>query len=109
MLGISLEAMIFLYAFLTGMTVFFVYQSLRMFRKLIRHRNFVTGLEDLVFWAAVSGYVFRQMYDTTFGSVRWFFVLGITAGAVSAGMLVYLLKKRRIVNKRNPGGNQEKP
>lgn len=103
MLGISLEAMIFLYAFLTGMTVFFCYQGLRMFRRLFKHKNLVTGLEDLVFWMVVSGYVFRQMYGTTYGSVRWFFILGIAAGALSAVFSVHMLKNLRSGKKRNPG------
>ena len=46
MLGIGTEALIFLYAGLSGITVMAVYYALVLFRKLIRHKNWVISLED---------------------------------------------------------------
>lgn len=69
-LGIGAESGIFLYAGLAGMTVLCAYYILICFRKLIRHGNLAAGIEDVIFWAAVSIYIFRKMYETTYGSIR---------------------------------------
>lgn len=81
-LGIGAEAGVFLYAGLSGMAVLFGYDILICLRKLIPHSRPVVGIEDLVFWIGASGYIFSRMYETTYGSIRWFFVLGLICGAV---------------------------
>ena len=92
MLGIETEVVIFLYAMLTGMVIFCAYQILLLIRKLVRHHPLAVGVGDVGFWLLVSAYVFRQMYCTTYGTIRWFFVLGIAAGLLSAFGVQYLLK-----------------
>ena len=102
MLGIGTEAEIFLYAGLSGAVVFLSYRILALVRKIIPHGSPAVGLEDLVFWLAASGYLFRQMYVTTYGSIRWFFVLGVVCGvflAYSAGILtkkIYVRTKKSL-------------
>ena len=93
MLGIAKEAIIFLYAGLSGIVVLFSYQILRLFRRLIRHHIVVVNLEDLIYWLGVSVYLFRQMYMTTYGSIRWFFVLGVVCGIIAANFVISLAKK----------------
>lgn len=89
MLGIGTEAVIFLNAGLTGIVAFSCYQILKLFRRLIRHHTLAVSIEDFLYWIGISGYIFRQMYYTTYGSVRWFFVLGVVCG----GFLAYSGKK----------------
>ena len=84
MLGIETEVVIFFYAALTGMVLFCGYQILLLIRRLVRHHPLAVGVEDIGFWLLVSAYVFRQMYCTTYGSIRWFFVLGIAVGLLTA-------------------------
>lgn len=102
MLGIGTEAEIFLYAALSGAVVFLSYRILALVRRIIPHRGLAVGLEDLVFWLAASGYLFRQMYVTTYGSIRWFFALGVVCGvflAYSAGILakkIYVRTKKSL-------------
>jgi len=83
MLGIETEVVIFFYAALTGLLI----------RRLVRHHPLAVGVEDIGFWLLVSAYVFRQMYCTTYGSIRWFFVLGIAAGLLTAVGVQHLLKR----------------
>ena len=73
--------------------VLFSYQILRLFRRLIRHHIVVVNLEDLIYWLGVSVYLFRQMYMTTYGSIRWFFVLGVVCGIIAANFVISLAKK----------------
>lgn len=89
-LGIGAESGVFLYAVLAGVSVLCAYRMLTMFRKLVRHNLLVTGMEDVIFWIGVSVYIFRKMYDTTYGSIRWFFVLGVLCGVGTAFLLFRL-------------------
>ncbi|MBA4701594.1 MAG: spore cortex biosynthesis protein YabQ [Ruminococcus sp.] len=93
MLGIGKEAVIFFYAGLSGIVVLFSYQILRLLRHLIRHHIAVINLEDFFYWIGVSVYLFRQMYKTTYGSIRWFFVLGVVCGIIFANFVLSLAKK----------------
>ena len=93
MLGIETEVVIFFYAALTGMVLFCGYQILLLIRRLVRHHPLAVGVEDIGFWLLVSAYVFRQMYCTTYVSIRWFFVLGIAAGLMTAVGVQHLLKR----------------
>ena len=86
-LGIGVEAGVFLYAGLTGMTVWFFYGILICLRKIIPHTFLFVGVEDFLFWIGTSIYIFRKMYDTTYGSIRWLFVLGVVCGAAMGWLL----------------------
>ena len=89
-LGIGAESGIFLYAGVTGISVLCTYYILMCIRKLVSHSAFAAGIEDLIFWIGASVYIYRKMYETTYGSIRWFFVLGVLGGA-GAGYLLYCL------------------
>ena len=56
--GLGAEAMIFLYAGLSGLTVLAGYDVLRWFRRIIRHHDFLVGVEDILYSVAVSIYPF---------------------------------------------------
>ena len=100
-LGIGTEGEIFLYASLTGITILCAYNVLMLFRKLIRHSASVTGAEDVIFWVAVSIYIFRKMYDTTYGSIRWYFILGVVSGAALGFGLLCLERKLQVKFKKS--------
>lgn len=93
-MGIGAEGGIFLYAALAGVTVMCAYRILIAFRKMVRHSPAAVGAEDLAFWIGASIYIFRKMYETTYGSIRWFFILGILSGA-GAVYLIFRLRPLR--------------
>ena len=82
-LGIGAEAGIFLYAVLAGVEVAAAYRILVCFRNLVVHSSWVMSLEDLIYWFGASVYIFRKMYETTYGGIRWFFVLGMLCGGAA--------------------------
>lgn len=82
MSGIGKEFAVFLHAGLTGMLVVAVYLSLRVTRRLIPHALWAVNLEDALFWVLTSVYMFVQIYYTSAGLVRWYFVLGVVVGIV---------------------------
>lgn len=99
-LGIGKEAVIFLYAVLSGIVTFSCYQILCLFRKLIKHHIAAVNIEDFIYWIGVSAYLFRQMYHTTYGSVRWFFALGVVFGNLLTYFVKTLVKKMIIKCKK---------
>ena len=57
-------------------------------RKMIIHNNLVKGIEDLFYWIFMSAYIFSQIYATTYGSIRWYFLLGLVFGVVVIQKLI---------------------
>lgn len=63
-----------------GIFITFVYDLLRIFRRVIPHAAFFVSLEDLAFWVYCGAEVFLLMYHESDGSLRWFAVMGAAAG-----------------------------
>lgn len=73
-----------LHALLMGIFITFIYDVIRIFRRVIPHSSFFVSLEDLGFWIYCGGSVFLLMYHESNGELRWFAVFGAIAG-----MLLY--------------------
>lgn len=73
-----------LHSFLLGIIITFVYDNIRVCRRVIRHNIFFISIEDLFFWiwAALTIFVFQNRENN--GVFRWFSVVG-----AFVGMLVY--------------------
>lgn len=69
-----------LHAVYMGIFITFVYDLLRIFRRVVPHRGFFVSAEDLFFWIYCGGEVFLLMYHESDGTLRWFAVLGALAG-----------------------------
>lgn len=78
------ENIFLFYALLMGIFITFVYDILRIARRVFRHSGFLVSLEDLIFWIYCAAEVFMLMYRFSDGMLRWFAVLGALAG-----MLLY--------------------
>lgn len=77
-----------LYALLMGIFITFLYDLLRIFRRVVPHGGFLVSLEDLCFWIYCGAEVFLLMYHEGDGNLRWFAVLGALAGMFSYRKLV---------------------
>ena len=93
MTGIREEFMVFLAAVLSGGIIRLVYRCISCFRQIVRHNLTVIGIEDLIFWMGTAVYVFVQIYHTSDGSIRWYFILGVVLGAVLAAFLIRQAEK----------------
>lgn len=80
------ENQFLLYALLMGVFITFVYDLLRIFRRVVPHGSFLVSLEDMVFWVYCGTEVFLMMYHEGDGGLRWFAVIGAMCG-------MYLYKK----------------
>ncbi len=100
MSGISTEAAVFFYAGLSGMTVLSAYGILVCIRRIIPHSAAAVNIEDLIFCVGTSGYLFRQMYATTYGSVRWYFILGVVCGGLLEYFVIFSVKKLYVKSRK---------
>lgn len=82
----SRDTIFLLQACATGIMITFVYDWLRILRRVILHKQFVVSMEDFFFWVFCAVYVFLWMYRVSNGSMRWFAVAGALFG-------MYLYKK----------------
>ncbi|MBO5069227.1 MAG: spore cortex biosynthesis protein YabQ [Roseburia sp.] len=67
-----------------GMGLFFLYDILRIFRRIVPHGNVWIGAEDFIYWLICTGAVFVMLYQENDGMVR-----GFALGGVIFGMLLY--------------------
>lgn len=72
------------HAFFLGIYITFVYDILRVFRRVVPHSSFWVSAEDLSFWIYCGAKVFLLMYHESDGTLRWFAVMGALTG-----MLLY--------------------
>lgn len=106
MLGIETEISVFLQAVLSGSSVLLTYWCIRVVRRIIRHNLFFISVEDFLFWIGTGLYLFYEIYNTSDGSIRLFFVIGVIVGVLLVYALINIIKKmyesvhRRICSKR---------
>lgn len=80
--GIHEEMMVFLIAVVSGAIVRLVYQCIRCFRRIVVHDLAAVSVEDMIFWLGSAVYMFVQIYHTSDGSIRWYFLLGVVLGVI---------------------------
>ncbi len=80
------EADVLLAAFLTGALLLFIYDVLRIVRKIVPHKMWLVGAEDLLFWVGSALALFAMLYRENSGYIR-----GFVIGGVLVGMLLYNL------------------
>ena len=98
-MGIGKELFIFLLAVLAGAIVRLAYRCISCLREVVHHAHWVIELEDLIYWIGTAIFLFVQIYYTSSGSVRWYFVLGIGLGASAMSVFLVAVRKwyRKIV------------
>ena len=74
------EGWFLLYSVLLGIGITFVYDCLRICRRVVVHGSFWISLEDLIYWIFVSCSIFYLLYCENNGTFRWFAIMGAAAG-----------------------------
>lgn len=95
-LGIEKELSVFLQAVLAGNLVYLVYSVIRVLRRIIKHNLFFISLEDLIFWIGTGIYLFVKIYQTSNGSIRWYFVIGVLTGGILTHFFICRIAKKYI-------------
>ena len=77
-----------------GFSLFFaLHTSHFTLREITIYRKDVIQMEDFCYWVFMGGYLFVQIYHTSSGSVRWYYVLGVVVGACLMSWLLRKVKK----------------
>ena len=95
-MGIERELSVFLQAALAGNLIYLVYLVLRIFRRIIKHNLFWVSLEDILYWIGAAIYLFIQIYKTSSGAIRWYFVVGVLCGGIFTHVIISKILKKYI-------------
>lgn len=90
----------FLHAIITGIVVYLIYTAVRLFRRIVKHNLFWISVEDLIYWISIGFYVFLQIYQTSFGNIRWYFVLGVSLGGLVTHRVISIILRKYIDNSK---------
>ena len=74
------ENMFLFYSVIMGIYITFLYDLLRIGRRVIAHNGFWVSVEDLAFWIYCAMKVFYLMHAESDGTLRWFAILGALLG-----------------------------
>lgn len=80
--AISTELQFFFISILWGAIILLAYDVLRIIRRIIKHNSFVLAIQDILFWAFTSVFIFAMIYTENNGIIRGFSVMGVTIGMV---------------------------
>ena len=78
------ELLFFFRSILTGVFILFIYDVLRIFRRIIKHGNIAIALQDLLYWVGTGFVIFIMMYRENNGAIRGYAIIGI-----GLGMIIY--------------------
>lgn len=95
-LGIEKELSVFMQAALAGNLVYLVYSAIRVVRRIVKHNLFFVSLEDLIFWIGTGIFLFVKIYQTSNGSIRWYFVIGVLTGGILTHFIICKIAKKYI-------------
>ena len=91
-LSMADQATFFLWTMLLGAVSGVVFDVFRICRKVIKHPDILTQIEDLLYWLFVSVLIFYFILHRNSGEVRIYAIIG-----VFAGMCLYFLTLSRLI------------
>lgn len=78
------EADFFVVSMFSGCLMVFVYDVLRVLRRLLSHGTVLIAIEDILYWIFCAFFIFAMLYQKNEGLIR-----GFAIGAILLGMLLY--------------------
>ena len=103
------EWSLLLQAIKLGVKLTFIYNGIRMFRILIRHKDIFVSVEDVFFWMYAAVIIFEMQLKQSDGMFRGFCILGMLLGMclyskILGERLVAMAEKGIILFKRRLTG-----
>lgn len=92
--GVGNEAVAFFQALKSGAGLYLLYAFIGIFRKIVPHGRGVVEIEDFLYWIFTGFFLFKEMFYTSDGSIRWFFVLGVVLGVILSAFVCAKGKKQ---------------
>jgi spore cortex biosynthesis protein YabQ len=91
---VTSQAYIFLCSIAGGIAIAFIYDLFRIRRKAVKAGNFITYLEDLIFWLLVAVIIFAVIFFSNDGEMRGYIFIG-----TALGVILYMLLFSKLVMK----------
>lgn len=79
---VSSQALLFMTSVEIGIIMGIIFDLIRIFRKIIKHPNFLVQIEDLLFWMMCGLVAFYLLYINNYAAIRPFAFLGMLLGAI---------------------------
>lgn len=76
------QAYLFMIFTIVGMIIGVLFDIFRILRKTIKTKDFVTYIEDMVFWILTGIIIIYSMYTFCDGELRFFMIVGIIIGTI---------------------------
>ena len=71
---------IFLIYFIAGVIICLIYDIFRALRKTVKTSDFITYIEDTIFWILVAIFLIYLIFNISSGKIRFFMFLAICLG-----------------------------
>lgn len=76
------QASQFVTAMFSGMILSALYDVIRIFRNVIKHRRIWISIEDFIFWNFVGIFLYIMIFYSNNGILRWFIIGSAFLGAI---------------------------
>lgn len=76
------QAYIFLIFVLNGILIGFLFDIFRILRLSFKTKDFVTYIEDIIFWILTGGIILYSIFIFSNGEIRFYMFLGLIIGIV---------------------------
>ncbi len=82
------EVQLFAICFLLGMCLAFIYDVIRVVRRLFKHWDWMVDLEDLLYWIFTGWSVFKTLFVFNRGALRGYAFFGLFIGVLLYSLTV---------------------
>ena len=79
---VSSQSMLFLASVEIGVLMGVLFDLIRIFRKIVKHPNFLVQIEDMLYWIVCALLGFYRLYICNYAEIRPYICIGIILGAV---------------------------
>ena len=79
---VNTQTLLFIKAIEIGILLGMFYDLIRIFRKIIKHPNWMLQLEDALYWMICIAITFGILYVHNFAQLRFFVFVGMILGAI---------------------------
>lgn len=79
---VSSQSMLFVASVEIGVLMGVLFDLIRIFRKVLKHPNFLVQIEDMLYWFACGLIGFYRLYVCNYAEIRPYIFIGIVLGAV---------------------------
>ena len=89
---VNIQALIFLYSFISGALIGLLYDLFRIKRRFIKTSNLIVNIEDIIYWILVVVILLLNAYISNDGEIRGYIIIGTILGVV-----IYIVALSKVV------------